>query len=177
MPNTLPDSIYYPDDNTMVDDLAGIFASQATSVQAALSNLRTALAPTPVTDTGWTLAGITPATNFSGIADSMGNSTGLKGGLRKVGNLVELRFRVTRSGATLSAGSNGNVADTLVATITNSALRPSGIVYNLFDIGPGTGSGGARVEPDGSVKIIDAYPNRQIPSGTVLQFQFMYFTG
>lgn len=178
MPNTTPDNIYYPDDQTAVDNLAGLFASQATSVQAALAALRTALAPTPISDTGWTLNGLTVAANWSGLTDSNGVSgSTLTGGMRKVGSHVELRFRATRSGTTLTANSQGNIGDTLVCTINNTAFRPAGNIYGTFDIGPGMGTGGCRIEPSGAVYIVDAYPSAKITSGSRIQIGVNYFTG
>lgn len=179
MPNTTPDNIYFPDNSTAVDDLAGLFASQATSVQAALSALRTALAPVPITDTGWTLNGLVPSSPaWVGITDPDGLSgTSVKGGMRKVGNLVELRFRATRGGATLTANSQGNIGDSLLANITNTAFRPAGTVYGTFDFGPTMGTGGFRVQPDGAIYVVDAYPNAKINSGSTIQCGVNYFTG
>lgn len=178
MPNTTPDNIYYPDDATEVDDLAGLFSAQATSVQAALAAIRTSLAPTPTTDTGWTLSGLTVAANWSGLADSVGNTgSGLKGGMRKIGNHVELRFRATRGGTTLTANAQGNIGDTLVCTINNTAFRPSGNVYAIFDFGPGMGTGGCRIEPDGTINVVDAYPSAKIAPGNIIQISANYFTG
>lgn len=179
MPNTTPDNIYYPDDSTAVDDLAGLFSAQATSVQAALASIRTSLAPVPTSDTGWTLSGLTlGSAGWSGIADSTGNTgAGLKGGMRKVGNLVELRFRATRAGADLVANAQGNIGDSIVAVINNTALRPSGMVFATFDFGPGLGTGGCRVQADGGVYVVDAYPNSKILTGQQIQVHAIYFTG
>lgn len=178
MPNTVPDGVWFPDDNTAVDNLAGLFSAQATSVQAALATLRAQLAPTPISDSGWTLSGLTVAPNWSGIADSVGNTgSGLKGGMRKIGSLVELRFRVTRTGTTLTANAQGNIGDTLVCTINNTAFRPSGNIYATFDLGPGKGTGGCRIEPDGTVNVVDAYPTATIAAGTQIQVAANYFTG
>jgi hypothetical protein len=177
MPNTVPHSVYYPDNNTQVDDLAGLFAAQANSVKAALSQLESDLAPVPVSDTGWTLAGITVAGGWSGVADANGNASNLKGGMRKIGSLVELRFRVTRSGAALTANAQGNIGDTLVCTINNTAYRPAGNIYSTFDLGPGRGTGGCRIEADGTVNVVDAYPTAKINSGDQIQITAMYFTG
>lgn len=182
MPNTTPDNIWYPDNSTAVDDLAGLFSTQATSVQAALAAMRAAQAngttAAAVTDSGWQLSGLTVAANWSGLTDSNGGSgTSIKGGMRKVGSLVELRFRVTRSGATLTANAQGNIGDTLCATINNTAYRPSGTVYALMDFGPGKGTGGVRIETDGQIFVVDAYPSAQITSGTQIQVSAHYFTG
>lgn len=178
MPNTTPDNIYYPDNATNVDDLAGLFAAQATSVQAALAGLRTFATPLPQADSGWTLAGITAATNWTGITDSMGNSGApLLGGMRKVGNDVEFRFRATRTGATLTANAQGNIGDTLVCTINNTSFRPAGSIYATFDLGPGTGTGGCRIENNGSVYIVDAYPSATIIAGSRVQITSRFFTG
>jgi hypothetical protein len=178
MPNTTPDNIYYPDDSTAVDDLAGLFADQATSVQAALALLRTSLAPVPVADSGWLLNGLTPATGWNGISDSMGNSgSSLKGGMRKVGQHVELRFRATRSGGTLTANAQGNLGDNLVCTINNTGFRPAGSVYATYDFGPGIGTGGCRIQADGTVYIVDAYPTAKIAAGNQVQITANYFTG
>lgn len=178
MPNTTPDSIYYPDNGTEVDDLAGLFAAQATSVQAALASLRAGVAAdTPViTDTGWTLTGLNIAPGWTGPQDSLGNTSSLKGGMRKIGNHVELRFRATRSGVTITAGSTGNFGDNVVATINNTAFRPSGNIYASFDM-TGTGMGGVRIELDGTINIVDAYPGASIPAGKIIQVSANYFTG
>jgi hypothetical protein len=179
MPNTTPDNIYYPDNQTAVDDLAGLFAAQATSVQAALASMRTALTPVPITDSGWTLNGLTLAAGWTGIADSSGNSgtTGLKGGMRKVGNRVELRFRATRSGVALTANAQGNIGDNIVCTINNTPFRPAGSIYATYDFGPGIGTGGCRIESDGNIYIVDAYPTAQIKPGQQIQVTANYFTG
>jgi len=179
MPNTTPDNIWYPDNQTEVDDLAGLFAAQATSVQAAFASIRTALTPVPISDSGWTLNGLTLATGWTGIADSSGNSgsTALKGGMRKIGQHVELRFRATRSGVTLTANTLGNIGDNIVCTINNTAFRPAGSIYATFDFGPGVGTGGCRIESDGNVYIVDAYPNAKIEGGKQIQITANYFTG
>lgn len=65
-------------------------------------------------DTGWTTTGLVIASGWDGFS-------GL--GVRRVGVVVEVRFRVDRNGSTISE-SGGNLTDTLVATLP-AGFRPS----------------------------------------------------
>jgi hypothetical protein len=178
MPVTSPDNIYYPDGDTKVAPLQTIFATQATSVQNAFTALRIEAAPQVYTDSNWTLSGLTAnAPAFTGMSDSNGRTSSVKGGVRKWGPMVELRFRVTKGSGTITASDQGNVGDATVATITNAAYRPAGTVYTIFDYGPGLGSGAARIETDGSVVITDFYPKAKIEAGKQIQIDAVYFTG
>lgn len=178
MPTTSPDNLYYPDDNTTIAPLQTVLATMQTSTQTALQNIRTATAPATITDGGWTLSGLTPnSPAFTGMSDSQGRTTSIKGGMRKWGPLVELRFRITKGSGTITANDQGNVGDATVANITNPNYRPSGTKYAQFDYGPGLGSGAARIESDGSVVITDFYPKAKIEAGKQIQIDAMYFVG
>lgn len=176
MPNTTR-GIYYPDENTLVAPLEAVFAAQAMSMDNALAALETSSAPTTITDTGWSLSGISLATGFTGLSDSQGRTTSVKGGLRMWGPLVEARFRVTKGTGTITANASGNIGDVLIATITNAAMRPAGTVYAQFDYGPGLGSGALRIGTDGTVVLTDFYPNGTIIAGNQIQADAMFFTG
>lgn len=178
MPTTSPDNLYYPDEGTQITPLQTILANMQTSTQNALNQLRIDAAPLVYTDTGWTLSGLnanTPA--FTGIADSNGRTTALGGGMRKWGPVIELRFRVTKGTGTITANAQGNIGDATCATISNTAYRPAGTVYTLFDYGPGLGSGAARIGTDGTVVLTDFYPNAKIEPGRQIQIDAFYFAG
>lgn len=176
MPTT-SNGIWYPDDNTKVDNLAGLFSTMASSINTAINSVGDGIQPVTYTDTGWTLNGITAAANFSTVTDANGNTTSVKGGMRRWGPMVELRFRIKYTGPLLRADANGNLADKLCATISNTSMRPSGNVYSGFNYGPGKGTGGIRVEPDGTINIVDLYPNAEILTNFVCQIYATYFTG
>jgi hypothetical protein len=178
MPTTSPDNLYYPDAGTSITPLQTVLASMQTSTQNALSQLRIDAAPATITDSGWTLAGITAnAPAFTGMSDSMGRTSALGGGMRKWGPLVELRFRVTKGSGTITANDQGNVGDATVATITNATFRPAGTKYFQFDYGPGLGSGAGRVGTDGTIVITDFYPKGKIEAGKQIQVDASYFVG
>jgi hypothetical protein len=178
MPTTSPDNIWYPADTDSVSPLQLLFSNQATSVQNALTQVRIDATPAQYTDSSWTLAGLSansPA--FTGLSDSQGRTTGIKGGMRKWGPVVELRFRVTKGSGTITANDQGNLGDATVANIGNAQFRPAGTVYALFDYGPGLGSGAARIETGGGIVITDFYPKSKIEAGKQIQIDAMYFAG
>lgn len=182
MPTTSPDNLYYPDENTDIAPLEAVLAAMQTSNQNAVNKIRTDLAPQIISDSGWTLAGLSVAAGFSGLSDSQGRATGIKGGMRKWGPLVELRFRVTKGTGTITAGSPtstqpGNIGDVTIATITNTAYRPAGAVYFMYDYGPGLGSGAGRIGSDGVIAITDFYPSGKIEAGKQIQVDAVFFTG
>lgn len=129
-------------------------------------------------DSHWKLSTLTVQSGWGSLQDPNGVTSGssLAGGSRQVGQQVELRFRVARTGADLVAGSSGNLSPDPTVAILTSALRPASVVYGHF-FDSGVSSGSARVYPDGTVQLTDIYPSDTISNGDIVTIQIMYFLG
>lgn len=115
----------------------------------------------------WTLAPLSAATGFSTITDPAGNTSGtLAGGVRKHGNLLDISFRITYNGATITA-SNGDIGDTTCANLA-AGYRPSS--PRFINFGP-NGQGLARVGSDGIIQLITLDSAQTIPAGRILQLE------
>lgn len=126
------------------------------------------------TDSNWQLSTITIAAGWGTRTDPSGGTADRgNGGVRRVDQFVELRFRVTRTGATLTSSSSGNIPDTSVGVIP-SAYAPSSTVYGNVHL-PGSALGSVRVQTDGTVVLTDLYPNNTIAAGTVIQVSAFWF--
>lgn len=164
----------YPAGTTNVPpDVRGDIQNLATDLNTDVGNVSSA-ANHGGTDTGWSLSAISLLSGWDTKTDPQGNTSGtLVGGARKVGSMVELRFRVNRNGGTISPSSGGNLGDNPVATIT-STYRPSGVTYASFYV-PGVAQGSFRIETGGNLVITDMYPGASIPNNTVLQLDATYY--
>lgn len=138
MPQTVPDGIIYPDLDTVGDDLPAIFATMASSVQEAISDLRADFDQAN-----------TPATVSQATFGTPSNGTTVQFfGLRRVGKLLSGSMRLTRASAIV----HGQVLFT-VATAYQPAV---GTLLPLTAIqSGGSGNlaqgGGAAVEADGDI--------------------------
>lgn len=103
---------------------------------------------------GWVTAGFSLSAGFS-----LG---GLGAKARFVGGLIEVRFQITRTGATMTASAVGNFADTNAMTIPSQfAPLDQLIVPWQSSVGGGTG----RITTGGVFQITDGYSNMTISSG------------
>lgn len=88
--------------------------------------------------------------------------------------MVRIRIFATKSGSTITAGSDGNFGDVTVTTGIPAALRPvADTAYGNFFV-TGVHQGSARIETGGDVVITDAYPNATIVSGNEIRIDFDY---
>lgn len=131
-------------------------------------------------DTGWLLSPLASASGWSAKTDPDGNTSGtITGGVRAVGQFVEYRFRVTRTGGNLTADSTGNLADTTLATVSPTAwpnLVPSTAVYDNFFV-VGVRQGSIRFDQTGTFQITDLYPADTISTGDVIQISVRFLAG
>jgi hypothetical protein len=88
--------------------------------------------------------------------------------------ICRISLWLVRSGGTISADSEGNFGDTVVAQNLRTSLRAvSDPAYGTFVI-PGRILGSARVETDGQISITDMYPTADIVSTDNLRINFDY---
>lgn len=83
---------------------------------------------------------------------------------RTLGKDCSLHVWVVRTGATFTATSVGNIADTVIANVTDPALRPTMPVFGWFRASL-TG-GGAQLLTSGAMSIADAHSNGVIRKNT-----------
>lgn len=182
MPNTPNESLPYPAGIVGVPpDVRGDIQSLATAADTKIHQVR-GIATAGGTDTGWSLTPITLASGWTTKTDSAGNSSGtVFGGLKQIGSEVFVKFRATRSGGSIVAGSTGNVLDTAVATIA-SAYRPVAVTYKTFFI-PGVGMGSVRIVEStngsnpGLMVMTSSIPSYTIANNDVIHFEFSYPAG
>ena len=88
--------------------------------------------------------------------------------------MVRLRIIATRTGATITAGSDGNISDTDVCNNLPTFLRAVGTTaYGTF-VQPGTALGSARVNTTGLVTITDLHPNATVDNTEEIKIDFDY---
>jgi hypothetical protein len=98
----------------------------------------------------------------------------VKGGVRKVGQRVEVRIRATRTGSAITPGATGNFADVPVMSLA-AGYQPASTVYGTF-VQPGTTGGVCRVETSGLIQITNAFNAAStIRNGDVVQIQVDFF--
>jgi len=126
-------------------------------------------------DTGWSLAPLTLASGWTTKTDPLGNTSGVKGGVRKIGQRVELRVRATRSGGTISpASQSGNFSDVTVFTLA-SGWAPAATTYDTFIL-PGVTGGILRVSVDGGIQITNFFNgSSSIQNGDTIQLDHEWF--
>lgn len=84
-----------------------------------------------------------------------------------LGPLVVVSFRATRTGATLTVGANGNLADTAILTGIAAAARPTTEpLYFTGTYGGGNGTMGFRLTTTGQIDVIEGPPTRDIVTTT-----------
>lgn len=129
-----------------------------------------------LTDQGWNLSNLSLAGGWSTKTDSNGGTAdGGVGGVRRINQTVYLRFRATRSGGTITADSQGNIADTALAALPTN-LAPAGTEYGSVFM-PGTGQGSVRIQTDGQIVLTDLYPTDAITNGGIVQVSAVYPLG
>jgi hypothetical protein len=161
--------------------LPGVAPDPAGDIHLLATSLETGIvtrydpARTETIDTGWSLTPLTLASGWTNKTDPLGNTSGVKGGVRRIGQRVELRVRATRSGGTISpASQSGNFIDTPVFTLA-SGWAPAGTTYDSFIL-PGVTGGLFRVQVDGSIQITNFFNgSSSIGNGDVIQLDHEWF--
>lgn len=128
----------------------------------------------PADDTGWSMNPIVVSAGWDTLVDPEGQAPSSIGGIRKRNSIVEIRFRISRNGATI-ASSGGNVADTNIASLP-AAYWPASTVYGTASLGPASGIGEVRVDPAGNI-ILTALTDGSVGNDAVIQVNAMYFVG
>jgi hypothetical protein len=125
-------------------------------------------------DSGWSIAVATLSAGWGSKTDSNGNTTNVVGGIRKVGQRVEVRIRATRTGSAITPGATGNFTDTPIMQLA-SGYFPASNVYGTF-VQPGLVGGICRVETTGLIQLTNAFnASSTIANGAVVQVQVDYF--
>jgi hypothetical protein len=116
---------------------------------------------------GTTSAAVTAATALSAAA---GWAVHASTGVRRVGPLLVLNlFMTNNTGAAITAGSTGNIADTTVATM-NAGFRPvipTPITFRSFT----SGVGGGEITTAGNVILAELSAGSSIPAGGTVALQ------
>jgi hypothetical protein len=155
-------------------DPAGDIHTLATSLETGIV-ARYDPARTGTTDSGWSLGVATLATGWGSKTDPQGNTGPVTGGVRKVGQRVEVRIRATRTGSAITPGATGNFTDTPIMQLA-SGYFPASNVYGTF-VQPGLVGGICRVETTGLIQLTNAFnASSTIANGAVVQVQVDFFT-
>jgi hypothetical protein len=174
VPNTPILGITYPAGLPGVaPDPAGDIHTVATSAETGIV-ARYDPARAGTTDSGWTLTPATLATGWGSRTDPNGDTANVKGGVRKVGQRVEVRIRATRTGSAITPGATGNFADVPIMTLASGYI-PASTVYGTFVL-PGATGGVCRVQTDGVIQITNAFNAAStIGNGDLVQIQVDFF--
>lgn len=97
----------------------------------------------------------TPAASFSLTSFSA----------RKAAGTTEFAVVLTYSGTTITAGSTGNIGDTLCCTLP-ADCRPSAETYAMYEVA-GITAGSVRIATDGQCTLTTLYPTASIGANTV----------
>jgi hypothetical protein len=174
MPNTPILGGTYP------SGLPGVAPDPAGDIHLLATSLETGIvsrydpARSGTTDTGWSLTPATLSTGWGTKTDPMANTSSVTGGVRKVGQRVEVRIRATRTGSAITPGATGNFTDTPIMSL-GSGYQPASTVYGTF-VQPGTTGGVCRVETSGLIQLTNAFnASSTISTGNVVQIQVDFF--
>lgn len=91
---------------------------------------------------------------------------------RVIGKICFFRLYVTRTGSTLT-GVGGNLADTLIATITDPALRPAFFQVAVLRASA-TGGTVQLSDVTGDITLVDIHTSGEIETGENAQMNFVY---
>lgn len=88
--------------------------------------------------------------------------------------LARIRIVATRTGGTITAGSDGNISDVDVVNNIPTSLRAVGITsYGTFFV-TGVHLGSCRIETGGNATITDLYPTGNIVNGNEIRMEFTH---
>lgn len=93
---------------------------------------------------------------------------------RKAAGTTEWAVMLTYSGTTITAGSTGNIGDTLCCTLPSDCW-PGAEAYLLYEVA-GVTAGSVRVMPNGQCFLTTLYPTASIGANTV-KFGGSFATG
>jgi len=89
-------------------------------------------------------------------------------------SMARIRVWATRTGGTISPGSDGNFGDVDVVNNMPTFLRAiTDTAYGTFHV-PGTTLGSCRVETAGNITITDAYSNSSIVNTNIVRIEMQY---
>jgi hypothetical protein len=89
------------------------------------------------------------------------------------GSLCFLHIQATYTGATITGPANGNIANTVVATVIPAACRPNRDMRFMFAVGSAS-CGSAAVTAAGTMQIESLLPTATISSGDQVTLDCMY---
>lgn len=84
---------------------------------------------------------------------------------RKAAGTTEFEVVLTYSGTTITAGSTGNITDTLCCTLP-ADCRPGAETYAIYEVA-GITAGSVRIATDGQCTLTTLYPTSSIGANTV----------
>lgn len=119
---------------------------------------------TATDDSGW----VTSSTGWTIAAGWTLTSVGY----RKVGDQVTLIWSAERTGATVSAFSQGNIVDQTVFSAIPAGIRPSNTMRGLYTLSDSFGT--YILAPSGALSIVTLHANAEIASGTTISGQLTF---
>lgn len=124
-------------------------------------DVRTTDIETTLTDDGIQTLAVTAASGWTATAT-----------YRKWGFVLSTHLIFTRTGGTITGPSNGDVTNSTMGTITNTALRPAVPMWN-FAAGGGS-MGGCRINTDGVCLLFALHANASIANGSTCEVSATY---
>ncbi|MFD3498776.1 hypothetical protein [Streptomyces sp. NPDC058678] len=94
---------------------------------------------------------------------------------RKAGGVTEWSVILTYSGATITAGSTGNIGDVTVCTLP-ADCRPGAETPGLFEVS-GVTAGSVRFLTNGQCQITSMYPTSTLVAAQTVKFGAAFATG
>lgn len=94
---------------------------------------------------------------------------------RKTSGVVEWSIILVRSGATITAGSSGNINDVICATLPGDCW-PGATYYTSYDKA-GTATGSVRVSTSGVCTLTTLDPTAALAAGDTVNFSGAFTTG
>lgn len=150
--------------------------SLATAANAAAARTAIQAAPLDATlpaDTGW-VTGILPTTTAWGTAGPMSGAGANEYGGRIWRGWCTLSFRVPYTGATLTAGSDGNIGDNTITTVSDTRFRPPRNVQGTATVS-GVATWFCRIGKDGVLQLTHGgFPGQALASGAALDIELTW---
>jgi hypothetical protein len=147
----------------LAEQVETVIAAVDARVAAAEGDIA-ALQVTDPGDTGWLTLSTTPAVGFTLVSAVY----------RLWGPVVGIRVEYERTGGTISADSQGNVAgDPLITTINTVAARPS--QQEITTLHASITSGGALISTAGAINLTDMHSSSSILAGNFVRVSATFF--
>lgn len=158
---------------TLTGDSDGSSPILAEQVEVALASVDARLAgvegdvaviePQIPTNTGWIALSVSPATGFS-LVDAI---------YRRWGYITSIYIQMERTGADITATSQGNVPDTDLCTINTVDARPSALTHGLVRVT--VTSGTIDLNTNGVISLVDMRSSSTIATGNTLRIAHTFF--